>query len=146
MMEASLFDLLDAFRDVLKNLKPEVREIVYEEVPIEVKIREILGFLSERAFATFKEILQRETTRRGLIVTFLAVLELIRLKQIVARQVEMFGDIRIYRMEALPEDLKAAPPSEEPAPAPQQPLPPEPEPESAPPEPAHSEEKPDGSH
>lgn len=107
MMEASLFDLLDAFRDVLKNLNPEVREIVHEEVPLEFKIREILAFLTNRSFATFKEILQRETTRRGLIITFLAVLELIRLKQIVARQMEHFGEIRVYRFEALPEDLKA---------------------------------------
>jgi segregation and condensation protein A len=126
-MEASLFDLLDAFRDVLKNLNPEVREIVQEDVPIEVKIRQVLAFLSERPFATFKEILQRETTRRGLIITFLAILELIRLKQIVARQMEMFGEIRVYRMEALPEELKreAAPAEPEPAPAPA-PLEPEP--------------------
>ncbi len=128
-MEASLFDLLDAFRDVLKNLKPEVREILHEEVPIEVKIRQILAFLSERPFATFKEILQREITRRGLIVTFLAILELIRLKQIVARQMEMFGEIRVYRMEALPQELKGDVTAEtEPAPAPATPLPEEAEP------------------
>ena len=113
-MEASLFDLLDAFRDVLKNLKPEVREIVYEEVPLEVKIRNILFFLSDKPFATFKEILQRETTRKGLIVTFLAILELIRLKQIVARQVEHFGDIRVYRMEALPKEIEQTPAAAEP--------------------------------
>jgi segregation and condensation protein A len=118
-MEASLFDLLDAFRDVLKGLKPEVREIVHEEVPLEVKIRQILAFLADRPFATFKDILRRETTRRGLIVTFLAVLELIRLKQIVARQMEHFGEIRVYRMDALPEERPAAPePETEPQPAP----------------------------
>jgi segregation and condensation protein A len=135
--EASLFDLLDAFRDVLKSLKPEVREIVYEEVPIESKIREILAFLSDRPFATFREILQRETNRRGLIVTFLAVLELIRLKQIVARQTEAFGEIRVYRMEALPAELKdqtsdAAAAAPEPVPA--APLPEEAPPEETPPD------------
>lgn len=120
VMDASLFDLLDAFRDVLKGLNPEVREIVQEEVPIEQKIRSILAFLSDRPFATFREILRRETTRRGLIITFLAILELIRLKQIVARQMEHFGEIRIYRMEALPAELAArsdAAPEPEPTPA-----------------------------
>jgi segregation and condensation protein A len=146
-MEASLFELLDAFRDVLKNLKPDVREIVHEEVPIEAKIKDILEFLSARAFATFREILKRETTRRGLIVTFLAILELIRLKQIVARQVEMFGEIRIYRMEALPEEMKGGEASpaaeEEPAPAPSAPLPEDPE---QPPQEAAAEENKNGSH
>jgi segregation and condensation protein A len=103
-MNTSLFDLLDAFRDVLKGLNPDVREILYEEVPLEVKIHEIMTFLTGRPFATFREILQRETTRRGLIATFLAVLELIRLRQIVARQVELFGDIRVYHMNALPKE------------------------------------------
>lgn len=103
-LDASLFDLLDAFRDVLKELKPEVREIIFEEIPIEVKIREILSFLEGRTHATFREILRRENTRHGLIVTFLAILELIRLKQIVARQTQLFTEIRIYRnTEAVPD-------------------------------------------
>lgn len=104
-MEASLFDLLDAFRDVLKNLRPRVREIESEDVPIEVKIRSVLDFLSSRPYATFREILERETSRRGLIITFLAILELIRIKQIVARQSDVFSEIRVYRREALPEHL-----------------------------------------
>jgi segregation and condensation protein A len=99
-LDVSLFDLLDAFRDVLKELRPEVREILYEEIPIEVKIREVLTFLEGRDYATFREILRRETTRHALIVTFLALLELIRLKQIVARQTDLFGEIRVYRSEA----------------------------------------------
>ncbi|HRY30697.1 MAG TPA: segregation/condensation protein A, partial [Elusimicrobiota bacterium] len=100
-LDVSLFDLLDAFRDVLKELKPEIREVLYEEIPLEVKIREILTYLEGRPFVTFREILKKETTRHALIVTFLAILELIRLKQISARQAEIFGEIRIYRSEAL---------------------------------------------
>lgn len=102
-LDASLFDLLDAFRDVLRDLKPEIREILYEEIPIEVKIREILTFLEGKTYATFREILRRQETRQALIVTFLAVLELIRLKQIVARQTTVFEEIRVYRSEATAE-------------------------------------------
>jgi segregation and condensation protein A len=122
-MEASLFDLLDAFRDVLKNLRPEVRDIALDEIPIEVKIREILSFLTDKPFATFRDILKREETRRGLIATFLAVLELIRLKQIVARQMEHFGEIRVYRMEALPEEIRGESPEPASEATPSAPLP-----------------------
>ena len=108
-LEASLFDLLDAFRDVLKNMKPRVREIESDDVPIEVKIKDVLAFLTSRPFATFKEILTRETSRRGLIITFLAILELIRLRQIAARQTESFGDIRVYHVNALPVELAVEP-------------------------------------
>jgi segregation and condensation protein A len=122
-MEASLFDLLDAFRDVLKNLKPRVREIESDDVPIEVKIKDVLAFLAARPFATFKEILTRETTRRGLIITFLAVLELIRLRQIAARQTESFGDIRVYHVNALPRELASEPMAQEREAVPAGPLP-----------------------
>lgn len=122
-MEASLFDLLDAFRDVLKNLRPRVREIESEDVPIEVKIKNVLDFLSERPYATFREILERETTRRGLITTFLAILELIRLKRIAARQSEPFAEIRVYRRENLPENAEAETAATEPEPVPAAPLP-----------------------
>jgi len=122
-METSLFDLLDAFREVLKNLKPRVREIETEDVPIEVKIRDVLAFLGSRPYATFREILERESTRRGLIATFLAVLELIRLKQIAARQTEAFGEIRVYRREALPEELAEDPAATETHAAPSAPMP-----------------------
>jgi segregation and condensation protein A len=108
-MDVSLVDLLGAFRDVLKNLKTDVREIVHDEVPLEAKIRSILDFMGENPRASFRDLLARETTRRGLIVTFLALLELIRLKRIAARQADTFGEIRLYRLDALPEE--PAPPA-----------------------------------
>ncbi len=98
-MDASLFDLLDAFRSVLDELKPEVREVLYEEIPMETKIREILTYMEGKPHVTFRELLHLATTRHELIVTFLAILELIRLKQIAARQVQTFGEIRVYRVE-----------------------------------------------
>jgi len=86
---------------VLKELPGDVKEIVYEEIPIEQKIREILDLLEDsarqgRKYISFKDILIREIKRIGAVVSFLAILELIRLKQIVARQSKLFGEIRIY--------------------------------------------------
>ncbi|MFH1368829.1 MAG: segregation/condensation protein A [Elusimicrobiota bacterium] len=97
-LEVSIFDLMESFRSVLKELPTDVKEIVCKEIPIESKIREILDLLDANEHLSFAEILKRETTRHGLIVSFLAILELIRLKQIIARQTDQFGEIRIYRV------------------------------------------------
>jgi segregation and condensation protein A len=98
VLDASLFDLIESFRQVLKELPEEVKEIVYEEIPIEQKIRELIDLLEGRRYINFKELLKREKTRTGIIVLFMALLELIRLKQVVARQARLFGQIRIYRV------------------------------------------------
>lgn len=101
VLDASLFDLITCFRNVLKELPANVKEIVYKEIPIETKIREILDLLEEREFLPFEDILRREQTRHGVIVSFMAVLELIRLKQIIVRQSDLFDSIRIYRVTEL---------------------------------------------
>ena len=98
MLDVSLFVLLDTFRSVITQLPTDVKEIVYQEIPIEEKIRDILDYLEGRKHTTFKDILLRESTRHGVIVCFLAILELIRLKQIIAKQNGLFDEIRIYRV------------------------------------------------
>ncbi|MBN1823667.1 MAG: segregation/condensation protein A [Endomicrobiales bacterium] len=97
-LEVSLFDLINGFREVLKELPKELKEIVYKEIPIEQKIREILDMLEGKEHVTLMDIFRKETTRQHLIVSFLAILELIRLKQIIARQSELFEEIRVYRL------------------------------------------------
>lgn len=97
-LTASLFDLMQSFQSMLRELPTNVKEIVYKEIPIEQKIREILDMLDGREFVSFREILERQKTRHQLIVSFLAILELIRLKQIFARQSQLFDEIRVYRL------------------------------------------------
>jgi len=105
VLDANVFDLIDTFRKIITELPKETKEVLYEEIPVERKIREILDFLDSqespegKKFANFEDMLLRETTRMGIIVAFLALLELIRLKQIVARQATIFGKIRIYRID-----------------------------------------------
>jgi segregation and condensation protein A len=100
VLEASVFDLMEAFQRVLQEAPGEVERILREEIPMEVKIREILDRLSEQSSLGFDDLFVPGSRRLDLIVTFLALLELIRLKQIAARQSEMFGPIRIFRVEA----------------------------------------------
>jgi len=98
ILEATLFDLLDAFKKILHDAGDEIKELLYEQIPLEQKIREILDLVEKNECVNFNQIFVPNRTRRELIVTFLALLELIRLKQIVAKQSEHFGEIRIYRL------------------------------------------------
>lgn len=99
-LEVSFFELLDAFRGVLERIPKEVQEIVIEEIPLEAKIRAILGAIEGQAFLTLQALFANDTRRLGVIVTFLALLELIRLRQVVVRQARLFGEVRIYPVAA----------------------------------------------
>ena len=96
-IEATLFDLLDAFQRVAFRVEKEVREIIQEDIKVEDRIQEILSLLENKRFINFETIFSGQRTKRLLIVTFLALLELIRLKMVFARQARLFGDIRIYK-------------------------------------------------
>ena len=120
-LKASVFDLLGAFKRVLEQAPKEVGQIMREELTVEARIREVLDILEERPSLMFDELFNPKSRRIDLIVTFMALLELIRLKQVVARQAEIFGQIRLYRADAAP--------AEEPGPAPEEIVPSEPLPE-----------------
>jgi segregation and condensation protein A len=103
ILSASVVDLLAAFQHVLEEAPKEVEQILRDEIPLEVKIRWVLGLLADKESIDFHELFVPGTRRIEMVVTFMALLELIRLKQIVARQADVFGPIRIYRAEAYPQ-------------------------------------------
>lgn len=88
---------MDAFQRVAFRVEKEVREIIQEDIKVEDRIQEILSLLENKRFINFETIFSGQRTKRLLIVTFLALLELIRLKMVFARQARAFGDIRIYK-------------------------------------------------
>lgn len=98
VLDLSMVKLLEAFRDVLETAETGVREILVEEIPVEVRIREILDVLEARSSVAFSELFPKNATRRKLVVTFLAMLELIRLKQVRVAQSDNFGEIHITRV------------------------------------------------
>ena len=96
LLEASMFDLLGAVGKVLERAREEpVTEISAEEVTVEEKIKYLLDLLRERSAVTFGELFAGIATRVEIIATFLALLELVRLGEARARQVDPFGEIRI---------------------------------------------------
>ena len=97
-LDASLFDLLDAFKDVLKLAGDDIKDLLYEEIPLEQKIREIIDLMEAKGALMFSDVFKPGKSRRELIITFMALLELIRLKQVIAKQSEHLGEIMIYKV------------------------------------------------
>jgi len=96
--EASLFDLINALSEALKRSPEDViHEIVKEEHTVEQKIHDILHLLLNETAVKLTDIFKKTKSKMEAIVTFLAILELIRLKEIKAVQKELFGEIEILR-------------------------------------------------
>jgi len=99
---ASIFDLVNAVNVVLKRFgeREDHREIFEDKWSVSEKIEYLLRALSERSSLRFSELFEGVTSRSEVVVTFLALLELIRLKQVTALQREPFGEIEICRVTA----------------------------------------------
>jgi segregation and condensation protein A len=97
-IEVDLFSLLAAFRGVLERAKQRPKMLLPpEEVPVETRIEQLLAMLSETDACGFEDLFQNDVSRTGMIVTFLALLEMIRLKLIRVFQTAAFGPIRVYK-------------------------------------------------
>jgi segregation and condensation protein A len=97
-IEVDLFSLISAFRTVVARAKS--RPQVYlpaEQMPIEVRIEQLLERLSETEACGFEDLFEDVQSRSGLVVTFLALLEMIRLKLIRVFQSGVVGPIRVYK-------------------------------------------------
>ena len=82
-IEVDLFSLISAFRAVVERAKQ--RPKIYlpgEQMPIEDRIEQLLARLSETEACGFEDLFADMQSRSGMIVTFLAILEMIRLKLI----------------------------------------------------------------
>jgi segregation and condensation protein A len=104
--EVSIFDLLNAVNTVLKRLEQRegaAREIFEDKWSVSEKIEFILKIIGERGAVRFSELFEDAASRPEVVCTFLALLELIRLKQLVCAQPETFGDIEISQARLAPE-------------------------------------------
>lgn len=96
-IEATLFDLIDAFRKALERAKIEsIHEVVLDRLTVEDKVQEILLLLQrEKRSLAFHFFLPEGATRREIVITFLAILELVKMKWIRIFQSAPFETIRI---------------------------------------------------
>jgi segregation and condensation protein A len=98
LRDVSLFDLISSFKFAIDRMpKKFIHEIIRLNVTIEEQIDYITDYFSRRSEATFYELVKDMTEKIRVVVTFIALLELIRSGTIVVRQAEPFGDVSIMR-------------------------------------------------
>jgi segregation and condensation protein A len=118
--DVSLFDLLNAVSAILQRFhhKDNQPSIYEEKWSVSEKIQLLLKMVADAPVIRFSSLFEAAQSRSEVVVTFLAVLELIRLKQLIISQPEVFGEIEIQ---------KRPPEEPQPAPAPETSENPEPE-------------------
>jgi segregation and condensation protein A len=98
LRDVSLFDLLSVFNDALKKVSQEdLKEIFAERFTVADKIEAITQRLTREDRLSFASLFSEMSSRHEIVCTFLAVLELIRLRQIRAVQDHPFGEILVTR-------------------------------------------------
>jgi segregation and condensation protein A len=98
LVAVTLFDLLKAFHEVVQRFEQQNRmEMSPEEVSIEQKMADLRRLLLVHDTLLFSAFFENALSKQHLIVTFLALLELVRLKEVWIHQRRVFGDIRIRK-------------------------------------------------
>ena len=107
LVEASLYDLMSAFKKILDSQPKETfHTINYPKVTIEERIEYVLDYLAQKDGVVFTELFSDLKTQTSgsqvklvMVVTFMAILELIRLQKILIRQTKHFSEIWVFRNE-----------------------------------------------
>ena len=96
-VEVGLFELVEAFRKILERVKTEeFHEVILDRLSVEEKVQEILSLLQkEKRSMAFHLLFPEQTSRRVIIITFLAILELVKMKLVRIFQLAPFETIRL---------------------------------------------------
>ena len=98
MLEAGLYDLIAAFKELLDRRKSLLAHEIETEGPsVEERMVELLAMIVAGESLEFLELFASLETKGQMITTFLALLELVRLKQVRVYQRGRFGAIRVFR-------------------------------------------------
>lgn len=96
--EASLFDLITAFTKVLKDIPKETfYKVIKDEFTVSEKIHDLLHLLVDKNTTFFADLFKAAKSKFEIITIFLALLELIKMKEVVAMQSSPFSDIELRR-------------------------------------------------
>jgi segregation and condensation protein A len=98
----SVFDLISAFKRVLEMAKTEEdnRHVVnVDNIKIDDRIERVLSLLTDRAEVRFEDLFTDDLRKIVIVVTFMAILELVKMQEITFRQEECFGSILVIRRE-----------------------------------------------
>lgn len=97
LVDATVFDLFSAFKKVLeqKTFKHDI-EIKITTLSVTARIRQVLEQLNRAESLAFEALFEKASSKQEVIVTFLAILELMRMKLVRCQQSQHFETIRLY--------------------------------------------------
>ncbi len=121
MEDVQVWDLVEAFSKIMESIggRPTHHEVIYDDTPLELHADDIVDRLGREGGMTFRRIFEGRTRRSEMIGLFLAILELVRLKKIHARQDANFGEIFVELNTNPPaptEGVEGAPPAQDSSP------------------------------
>ena len=97
LLKVGLFELIDAFQKILTNLSPDHRvDMTTDRVSVKDRINQLIDLLEEKNSVTFDELFEGAVQKSDVIVTFLAILEMVKLSLITVVQHMESGIIRIF--------------------------------------------------
>jgi segregation and condensation protein A len=101
LTETTLDDLIAALQGLLSEELESIADLSVVPYPVTIddKIAQIRRQLQSRQALFFDELLEDPNSRLEIIVTLLATLELIRSRQLIARQEQLFGKIQIIPLD-----------------------------------------------
>jgi segregation and condensation protein A len=107
--EVQVWDLLDAFSRLMASIgKGTIQhEVIYDDTPVELHAEDIMDRLKREGPMTFTKIFEGRTARGEIVGLFLALLELVRQKKILAVQDSNFGTINIAVNANVPDERPA---------------------------------------
>lgn len=96
-IRVGLFELIDAFKQILESAAGEHRvDLETEQVSIQDRITQLVDLFEEHGSLTFSELFPTNAMRSDIIVTFLAILEMIKLQLLTVTQHVQSGVIRLF--------------------------------------------------
>ena len=96
--EMSIVELIMAFSKIAKEVDTSIFKVLeIEKISIDDKIDEITDYLLKNESIMFSSLFTDNITKYELIITFLAILELVKMEKIIILQHRLFGDIKIIR-------------------------------------------------
>jgi len=97
-LDVEMAYLLDAVRKAFERLRGKI-EIEAEDVPIESRIEKIMNMIKEKKWMLLDDVFRDETKLRGIVTSFIALLELVKLGKIKVVQDDCFSEVKIYLVE-----------------------------------------------
>jgi segregation and condensation protein A len=96
-ISVGLFELIDAFQKVLKNISEDQRiDITADKMSVKDKISKLVDIFEDKGSITFEELFSADELKSDVILTFLAILEMVKLCLVRIAQHTQSGIIRLF--------------------------------------------------